>query len=143
MGKDRAMRGFLIHFGIFVGVVGLLAAINLFRNPQHLWFIWVLAGWGIGLAAHDLALLLQRTGRTEALFTDAKVRGFFIHVFVYATVNALLIIVNLMYMPTYHWFVYPLVAWGVVLAAHAYAVFFRKRPASARTTGTTTTGAKR
>ena len=143
MGHDRAMRGFVIHLSIFVGVVGLLAAINLYRNPQHIWFIWVLAGWGIGVAAHDLALLLQRTGRPEAIFTDARVRGFFLHVFVYATVNALLIIVNLMYMPTYHWFVYPLVAWGVLLAAHGYNVFYRKRPTAARTTGTPRTGAKR
>ena len=58
MPQDHAMRGFLIHLGIFVVVVGLLAALNLYRRPDHIWFIWVLAGWGIGLAAHDLALLL-------------------------------------------------------------------------------------
>ena len=81
MPQDRAMRAFVIHLGIFVLVVSLLAAINLYRNPDHIWFIWVLAGWGIGVAAHDLALLLQRTGRKEAIFTDARVRGFFIHLF--------------------------------------------------------------
>jgi len=42
MPQDRAMRAFVIHLGIFVLVVGLLAAINLYRNPDHLWFIWVL-----------------------------------------------------------------------------------------------------
>jgi hypothetical protein len=119
--------GFVIHLGIFVVVVGLLAAINLYRRPDHIWFIWVLAGWGIGLAAHDLALLLQRTGRKEAIFTDARVRGFFLHLFVYLAVNALLIIVNLMYTPTYYWFLFPLIGWSVLLAAHAYATFYRKR----------------
>src|SRR5215510_4267962 len=55
------MRGFVIHLGIFMVVVGLLAAINLYRRPDHIWFIWVLGGWGIGTAAHDLALLLPRS----------------------------------------------------------------------------------
>ena len=48
---DPAMRGFIIHLCIFVVVVGGLAALNLYRHPDHIWFIWVLAGWGIGLAA--------------------------------------------------------------------------------------------
>jgi hypothetical protein len=137
LGQDHAVRGFVIHLGIFVVVVAALTALNLYRSPQHIWFIWVLAGWGIGLAAHDLILLLQRTGRSEAIFTDARVRGFFIHFFVYVAVNALLIIVNLLYTPTHYWFLFPLVGWGVALAAHGYAVFYRKRPGAART------GAKR
>ena len=132
MPQDRAMRGFIIHLGIFVVVVGLLAAINLYRRPDHIWFIWVLAGWGIGLAAHDLALLLQRTGRKEAIFTDARVRGFFLHLFVYVAVNALLIIVNLLYMPNYYWFLFPLIGWGLLVLAHAYFVFFRKRGSASR-----------
>lgn len=136
------MRGFLIHLGIFVGIIGGLALLNILRNPQHIWFIWVLAGWGIGVAAHDLALLLQRTGRSERIFTDPKVRGFFIHLFIYLTVNALFITVNLLYMPSYYWFLWPLLAWGLVLAAHAYVVFYRRRPKGARTTGTARTGAK-
>ena len=132
MPQDRAMRGFIIHLGIFVVVVGLLAAINLYRRPDHIWFIWVLAGWGIGLAAHDLALLLQRTGRSEAIFTDARVRGFFLHLFVYVAVNALLIIVNLLYMPNYYWFLFPLIGWGLLVLAHAYVVFYRKRGSASR-----------
>jgi hypothetical protein len=126
MPQDHAMRGFVIHLFIFVLVVGLLAAINLYRRPDHIWFIWVLAGWGIGVAAHDLALLLQRTGRREAIFTDARMRGFFLHLFVYIAVNALLIAVNLLYSPDYYWFL-PLVGWGLLLAAHAYATFNRRR----------------
>ena len=61
MSRDHATRGFLIHLGVYVLVVGLLAALNLYRNPGNLWFIWVLLGWGIGVAAHGLAVLLQRT----------------------------------------------------------------------------------
>ena len=130
MGQDtrqhRGMRGFFIHLGVYVLVVAALAALNLYRNPEHLWFIWVLIGWGIGVAAHGLALLLQRSGRSEAVFTDKRARGFAVHVFVYVAVNALLIVVNLLYMPTYYWFLYPLLGWGLVLAAHGYAVFRRR-----------------
>ena len=65
MPRDHATRGFLIHLGAYVLVVGLLAALNLYRNPGNLWFIWVLLGWGIGVAAHGLAVLFQRSGRRE------------------------------------------------------------------------------
>jgi hypothetical protein len=139
MAKDRAMRGFVIHLSIFMGVVGLLAALNLYRHPDHIWFIWVLAGWGIGVAAHDLALLLQRTGRSEAIFTDPKLRSFCILVFVFVAVNALLLAVNLLYTPTRYWFVYPLLAWGLLLAAQAYNVF-RRKPQGPRTPSAARTG---
>jgi predicted membrane channel-forming protein YqfA (hemolysin III family) len=125
--QDHAMRGFLIHLGIFVVVVGALATLNLYWNSDHIWFIWVLAGWSSGLAAHDLALLLRRPGRREAIFTDERKRGFLIHLFVYLAVNALLIVVNLLTRPHYYWFLIPLVGWGLLLATHAYATFYRRR----------------
>ena len=62
MPQDRAMGAFVIHLGVYVLLVGLLAALNLYRNPNHIWFIWVLAGWGIGVAAHDLALCFSAPG---------------------------------------------------------------------------------
>ena len=33
MSRDHASRGFLIHLGVYVLVVGLLAALNLYRSP--------------------------------------------------------------------------------------------------------------
>ena len=143
--QDPAMRAFVIHLCIFVVVVGGLAALNLYRHPDHIWFIWVLAGWGIGLAAHDLALLLQRTGRREAILTDERKRGFLIHLFVYVAVNALLIVVNLLYQPNNFWFLYPLIGWGLLLTAHGYATFRRKprgRKRTAPASSAARTGAK-
>ena len=127
MSQAHATRGFLIHFSVFVVVVGSLAALNLYRHPDHIWFIWVLAGWGIGVAAHDLPLLLRAPVWREAIFTDEGKRGFLIHLFVYLAVNALLVVVNLLTTPDYYWFLLPLVGWGLALAAHAYAVFYSGR----------------
>ena len=126
MSQAHATRGFLIHFSVFVVVVGSLAALNLYHST-HIWFIWVLAGWGIGVAAHDLALLLRAPVWREAIFTDERKRGFLIHLFVYLAVNVPLIVVNLLTTPDYYWFLLPLVGWGLALAAHAYAIFYRGR----------------
>ncbi len=138
--EDRALRAFLIHLGIFVAVVGALAALNLHRNPNHLWFIWVLLGWGIGVAAHGLVILLRRTKRREAIFRDAKKRGFVVHLFAYVAVNVLLIAVNLLRSPGYYWFLIPLIGWGLLLAGHAYLAFNRRRRSASR--GAARTGAK-
>ena len=62
MSRDHATRGFLIHLGVYVLVVGLLAALNLYRNPSNLWFVWVVLGWGIGVAAHGLAPCFSAAG---------------------------------------------------------------------------------
>jgi hypothetical protein len=45
-------------------------------------------------------------------------------------VNALLIAINLLSSPGYYWFLFPLIGWGLLLAAHAYAAFYRGRNAA-------------
>jgi uncharacterized membrane protein YdbT with pleckstrin-like domain len=54
------VRGFAIHLFVYVGVVLLLAGVNLLTTPQHLWFTWVLLGWGAGVAAHAYAVFRRR-----------------------------------------------------------------------------------
>lgn len=49
---EERQRRFYIHFAVYVVVVGSLAAMNLNRNPDQLWFHWVAMGWGIGVIAH-------------------------------------------------------------------------------------------
>ena len=63
--REPPLRGFLIHLTVFIVVIVGLAALNLIRNPAHLWFLWVLFGWGIALAAHDLLLLIKFRPKTE------------------------------------------------------------------------------
>ena len=54
--RVRRMRGFYIHATVYLLVNVLLIAINLATSPHVLWFVWPLLGWGIGLAAHGLAV---------------------------------------------------------------------------------------
>jgi hypothetical protein len=48
----RSLRSFYLHVSTYLIVNLFLLAINLIRDPDHLWFYWVALGWGIGLVAH-------------------------------------------------------------------------------------------
>ena len=45
-------------------------------------------------------------------------RGFFIHLIVYALINAGLITLNLLVVPKVIWFFWPLLGWGIGITAH-------------------------
>jgi hypothetical protein len=52
-----------------------------------------------------------------------QIKGFYIHATVYLFVNALLIVINLVTSRAEIWFFWPLIGWGIGLAAHALSVF--------------------
>ncbi len=54
----QAHRGFYIHLAIYLVINAGLITLNLVRNPEHLWFYWPLAGWGIGIALHAIAVFV-------------------------------------------------------------------------------------
>lgn len=54
--ENRVLTSFWIHFGVFVAVVTGLGIMNYTRNPDNLWFLWVLGGWGLGVVAHAAAV---------------------------------------------------------------------------------------
>src|ERR1700730_17777043 len=58
--RGGAGPAFFCHGMIYAVVNGLLAALNLLKNPEHLWFPWVIFGWGIGLFAHGLNVYAYR-----------------------------------------------------------------------------------
>jgi hypothetical protein len=131
MFKDSAMRVFLIHLTAFVVITAGLAALNLWVAPQHIWFIWVLAGWGIAVATHDIALLIRKTHRRERIFIDPKARAFAVHLFAYLAVVLLLFVVNYTQRPTHWWFYWVALAWGAGLVAHGWCVFRHRGPRAA------------
>jgi hypothetical protein len=49
--------------------------------------------------------------------------GFNIHLTAYLVVNVLLLAINIVTSPTHLWFQWPLLGWGLGLAAHAFAAF--------------------
>jgi hypothetical protein len=52
-----------------------------------------------------------------------QIKGFYIHAMIYMLVNALLIAVNLATSRGETWFAWPLLGWGIGLAAHGISVF--------------------
>ena len=61
--------------------------------------------------------------RVEAL------RGFYIHLAVYAIVNLGLFFFNMITSPETLWFIWPLMGWGIAIVLHALRVFV-ERPGS-------------
>ena len=46
--------GFRIHRSVYMCVIPMLAIINIVTVPDFLWFMFPMAGWGIGLSMHYL-----------------------------------------------------------------------------------------
>ena len=54
--------------------------------------------------------------------------GFYSHAGVYALVNGMLFIINILTSPGDPWFFWPLMGWGIGLAAHGFGVFVAEGP---------------
>ena len=67
------IKGFYIHATVYVGVNALLLAINLATWRGVYWSFWPLAGWGIGLAAHAMAVY-GVAGLWGAQWQERKIR---------------------------------------------------------------------
>jgi hypothetical protein len=49
------LKGFYIHFGVFIAVMCALFAIDAATGPDW-WVQWPFLGWGVGVAAHAAAV---------------------------------------------------------------------------------------
>jgi hypothetical protein len=109
---ERPLRGFLIHLGVYVLVVLGLIAFNLVNNPTKLWSLWVLAGWGIGIAAHGGVIWMKAHPGQHHWFAEKRTRGFAVHAFVYVAVILLLFVVDLVASPSTWWIYWVVLGWG-------------------------------
>ncbi|MGD9866773.1 MAG: 2TM domain-containing protein [Hyphomicrobiales bacterium] len=126
--RSPEARAFLIHAGAWAVVCAGLAAWNLMQvppegQPVKYWFQWPLFGWGIGVAAHGLGLWLRDRDDNPPLLASEERRGFWVHLFVYVAVSALLVWVDLSTPPGLDWVWWPVLGWGAGVAAHAWGVF--------------------
>ncbi len=67
--RARAEVGFYSHLMSYLGVMALLALINL-MTTRYPWFLWPAIGWGFGLFAHYMAVFGTRVVR-ERYFEPA------------------------------------------------------------------------
>lgn len=53
---EKQRRGFVVHATVYGVVNAFLIALNMLTVPQVTWFVFPLAGWGLGLALHYLGV---------------------------------------------------------------------------------------
>ncbi|GAB89868.1 2TM domain-containing protein [Gordonia rhizosphera] len=68
--------------------------------------------------------------RREAIERIRARRGFWVHLTVYLVVNAGLVLIWYLGSGGYFWPVWPLLGWGIGLAAHGFGVFVGVSPPS-------------
>jgi signal transduction histidine kinase len=54
--RAAAQFGFYVHLVSYLGVISLLALINLLTSPWIPWFLWPAGGWGVGVFAHYMGV---------------------------------------------------------------------------------------
>jgi hypothetical protein len=71
----------------------------------------------------------RTTSAPQALrFTEPPLRGFLIHLVIFIVVICGLAALNLARNPTHPWFLWVLLAWGIVLAIHDIVLLVKTRP---------------
>ncbi len=54
--RVKALKGFYTNLFIYIVVNIFLIIINLVMSPNHLWFYWVLIGWGVGIVIQAISV---------------------------------------------------------------------------------------
>lgn len=120
------------HLSSFIGVNGFLLLIWAITGAGFPWFLFPLAGWGIGLISHFDTLAQNRKNRSEVEFmpelTDKETRllkrfhstraSFSGHLVAAISVSAFLLMVNVITGFGFPWFLFPAGGLGVSLFIH-------------------------
>lgn len=56
--QAQRLRGFYLHLLMYLVINAGCIVINLFTNPEQLWFIGTLLFWGLGLCVHALSVFV-------------------------------------------------------------------------------------
>lgn len=60
---------------------------------------------------------------TRAVLKMKKLKGFYSHLLVYCTIIPFLIFINVTNDPSFNWFWFPVLGWGIGLSLHGLVVF--------------------
>ncbi|MBN1801278.1 MAG: 2TM domain-containing protein [Candidatus Lokiarchaeota archaeon] len=127
-----------IHASCFLFVNALLFVINIVTVPDHLWFLYPVLGWQIGLTMHILLYILYARG-----VSPISLRSVLIHLVGYLSTMILLFSIDLDIMSvgaysSLEWVQFPAFFWGLVLLLHIfiYLSYFRSKPSKKGEYGT-------
>ncbi len=67
-----AIRAFFVHLVVFVGVIAILAIVDIATGAPY-WAHWVFLGWGLGVLAHA-ALLYGKVPQSLRRWESRKLR---------------------------------------------------------------------
>lgn len=70
--RVEALKAFYIHLTVYLTVNIVLFILNMLTNPNDLWFVLPLLGWGIGLTIHFVVLILG--GKWGSKWEDKKIK---------------------------------------------------------------------
>ena len=139
---EHARSGFTIHGITFAAVNSLFLLVNVIFSPGFLWFLFPLAGWGIGLLHHYVEVRTRaRDARDAAALPPVAKRvlqqvrklfsirrGLRHHLSSVVGVSAFLAGINvLLAAGSGPWVIFPAWALGVPLAIHYGSVLARRR----------------
>nr|MDO8112720.1 2TM domain-containing protein [Candidatus Sigynarchaeota archaeon] len=127
--KEKVLQklGFKIHFLAFIGVNLALLVINYLTGLATVWFVYPLAGWFIGIAAHCAYYNVYSHG-----VTGGQRIGLIMDATVYAASVPALLAINYFSGFGYWWFLWPACFWllGVIIQAVVYKKSVPKSDAS-------------
>jgi transcriptional regulator with XRE-family HTH domain len=52
--RVRKIKSFYYHLISYVTVMSAMTALNLYYTPRHIWFVFPMIGWGLGLMSHGV-----------------------------------------------------------------------------------------
>lgn len=70
--RVAALKGFYIHLALYLAVNAGLLLVDALTGPRW-WVQWIFLGWGIGVAAHALAVF-GHASKVVADWEDRKIK---------------------------------------------------------------------
>ena len=68
------LKAFYVHLVIYILVNMMLFTINITSNSDVMWFLYPLAGWGIGIVIHGLTVVAA--GKFGADWEEKKIKEY-------------------------------------------------------------------